>query len=219
MDVSALYANGWAVGCLSSSSTGDVCRELIALASSIGKPVADRRGVAIIDTLRPVTAERARPNSLSARFSVGEFPCHTDMANVPTPCRFIVLACLSPGDGRRPTTLLDPAPLSLTYEDRDLIHTTPFRVVNGRHSFFSTIMRRGRPFVRFDPGCMQPVTSDGERASKVLGSGDWRLASVQWERGRVLVIDNWRILHGRGLAMRDDRDRVLLRIYINERAI
>jgi alpha-ketoglutarate-dependent taurine dioxygenase len=88
--------------------------------------------------------------------------------------------------------------------------------MNGRNSFFSTILSKARPFVRFDPGCMTATTSDGEKALEVLSRHIWSdyVETIHWKTGAVLVMDNWRLLHGRGRADCSDSDRKLLRISI-----
>lgn len=125
----------------------------------------------------------------------------------------MILACLSPGAADRPTLLLDTKRLPLNKAKRDLL---PFRIKNGRNSFFGTILSKCRSFVRFDPGCMVPLDTDGERALNVFSKAHWPsyIEEIGWSEGRAVIIDNWRILHGRGSARTLDRDRILLRILI-----
>ena len=40
--------------------------------------------------------------------------------------------------------------------------------------------------------------------------------TIQWARGQLLVIDNHRMLHGRGGSNDDDRDRWLKRVLVGE---
>jgi Taurine catabolism dioxygenase TauD, TfdA family len=216
VDVDALRSNGWALGDLRSPTESALRNDLVSLASVLGNPIAARRGGPIISALRPTNSEYARRRSLSAKFSVGAFPCHTDTADWVIPCRFVLLACLEPGAGDRKTILLDSTTIGLTTEQRESLHTTPFRVVSGRRSFFSTVMQHGRRFLRYDPGCMRPLAIDGERVLGLLASDSWPelLTAIRWARGRLLVIDNWRMLHGRSSADADDSQPTLLRIYI-----
>jgi hypothetical protein len=71
-------------------------------------------------------------------------------------------------------------------------------------------------FIRFDPGCMTATTTDGIKALGVLAKENWpnQIESVCWKVGTVVVIDNWRMLHGRGRADCPDSDRKLMRISI-----
>jgi alpha-ketoglutarate-dependent taurine dioxygenase len=63
---------------------------------------------------------------------------------------------------------------------------------------------------------MKPVMPDSVRALAVFSGkhlSDY-VQTIEWSEGKVVVIDNWRLLHGRGSADGDDADRVILRISI-----
>jgi hypothetical protein len=111
---------------------------------------------------------------------------------------------------------MDTKRLSLNASQSSMLRSTPFRVSNGRNSFFSTILSKSRPFIRFDPGCMTPTTKDGEKALAVFARQAWpgHVETFHWKMGKILIIDNWRVLHGRGNVVRPDSDRKLLRISI-----
>ncbi len=215
-DGAVLESRGWASFTLPSSTESDLREQLLALASGLGTPAATRSGGGLCDTLLPTEADAAKPRSLSKVHAVGEFPLHNDTAHWLTPCRYVMLACVSPGSGRRPTLLMDTRSLPLNEHQISSLHSTPLRVTNGRNSFFSTILSKARAFVRFDPGCMTATTIDGANALAVLARQNWPgyIEAVFWKSGTVLVMDNWRMLHGRGHADCPDSDRKLLRISI-----
>lgn len=212
----ALAARGWATIEFGDQDHADAFASLEALASSLGVPVAARNGEPLVSTLRPLDGHEARPNSLSATFALGPFPYHADTAHWIVPCRYVLLACLDPGEGERPTLLLDTRRIELSHDQRAALLSTPFRIANGRESFFSTVLQEGRPFVRYDPGCMKAVSPIGERVLRLFTTGDCqrRADLVSWRRGRCIIVDNWRVLHGRGEATREDRRRTLLRAYV-----
>jgi hypothetical protein len=216
IDGAVLESRGWVSFAMPSSNESELREQLLALASGLGTPAATRSGGSLCDTLLPTETDAAKPRSLSKVHAVGEFPLHIDTAHWLTPCRYVMLACVSPGSGSRPTLLLDTRRLPLNEHQIALLHSTPLRVINGRNSFFSTILSKARPFVRFDPGCMTATTTDGAKALAVLARQNWPdyIETVQWKTGTVLVIDNWRMLHGRGHADCPDSDRKLLRISI-----
>lgn len=216
IDGAVLESCGWVSFTLPSSSESDLRERMLALAIGLGTPAATRSGGSLCDTLLPTEADAAKPRSLSKVHAVGEFPLHSDTAHWLTPCRYVMLACVSPGSGSRPTLLMDARRLPLDEHQSSLLHSTPLRVTNGRNSFFSTILSRARPFVRFDPGCMTATTPDGVKALEVLARQNWPdyIETVLWKTGTVLVMDNWRVLHGRGHADCPDADRKLLRISI-----
>jgi hypothetical protein len=216
IDRTVLETRGWASFTMPSADESDLRDQLIAMAAGLGTQAAMRSGGSLCDALKPMKAEAAKRRSLSKIYSAGEFPLHNDTAHWLVPCRYVSLACVSPGSGNRPTLLLDTRRLPLTNHQASLLHSTPLRITNGRNSFFSTIFSKGRPFVRFDPGCMSPTTPDGAEALDVLSRHNWPdyIETVHWEAGKVLVMDNRPLLHGRGLAGSSDSDRKLLRISI-----
>jgi len=216
LDRDALQSRGWANCSLTLGSTIELNEQVLRLARQLGEPVATRVGGEVLQKLCPTRARMAKPRSLSWKYGVGEFPFHTDTAHWLMPCRYIVLACLAPGEGRRPTYLLDTMELPITDGDRVLLCSSPIRVANGRNSFFSTILSSSRPFTRYDPGCMTPVMTDGVRAMNVFSKTRWTeyVEEIQWMPGKATVIDNWRVLHGRGASDCPDTDRTLLRVSI-----
>jgi alpha-ketoglutarate-dependent taurine dioxygenase len=214
IDGAVLESRGWVSFTLPSSTESDLREQLLALASGLGTPAATRCGGSLCDTLLPTEADAAKPRSLSKVHAVGEFPLHIDTAHWLTPCRYVMLACVSPGSASRPTLLMDARRLPLNEHQSSLLQSTPLRITNGRNSFFSTILSKARPFVRFDPGCMAATTTNGAKTLAVLARQNWSdyIETVHWEAGTVVVIDNWRMLHGRGHADCPDSDRKLLRI-------
>ena len=216
IDVAALETRGWTASRMSADCESGFREQLLALASALGTPTATRTGGSLCEALLPTEAHAAKPRSLSKLHATGEFPLHIDTAHWLRPCRHVMLACVAPGLAGRPTLLLDTRRLPLTEHQASLLHSVPLRVTNGRNSFFSTILSQTRPFVRFDPGCMTATSTNGAKALAVLARQNWPdyIETVQWKAGMVVVIDNWRLLHGRADADSPDPDRRLLRISI-----
>lgn len=213
MNSDKLVVDGW---CDFVGDYENLAEMILECGSALGCPIPSR-GQELVQKLCPIASEAANPRSLSALFGQGALPLHVDTAHWPTPCRYVVLACVEPGSDLRPTLLLDTNKLGLTEAEHRLLNTTTFRIRNGRRSFYGTILSADRSFVRYDPGCMEPVCSSGERALKVLTAERWsQLAEkVVWHKGRVLVIDNWRMLHGRASTTRtNDSSRKLLRVLV-----
>ncbi|SFU57720.1 hypothetical protein SAMN05216417_1081 [Nitrosospira multiformis] len=164
IDLNRLHSRGWVSFNLPVSSESIFREKLSAIAAKIGTPAGTRSSKSLCDTLVPITSSKAKTGSLSRIYDVGEFPLHVDTAHWPTPCHYIVLACINPGSARRGTLLMDTQNFFLEYGQAELLYTTPFRVRNGRKSFFSTIVSKGRSFVRIDPGCMTPTSLNGAKA-------------------------------------------------------
>jgi hypothetical protein len=211
-----LESRGWVSFAFPSFTEQELREQLLSLATSLGTAVTTRTGGGLCDMLLPIEAHEAKTRSLSKLHAVAEFPLHIDTAHWLTPCRFVILACISPGSASRPSLILDTRRIPLDEHESTLLHTTPFRVANGRNSFFSTIMSKSRTFLRLDPGCMTATTPNGDMVLAILTHKNWpnHIESVQWEAGKVVVLDNWRVLHGRGNADGPDFDRKLLRVTI-----
>jgi Taurine catabolism dioxygenase TauD, TfdA family len=111
-----------------------------------------------------------------------------------------VLGCQSTGAVRSPTLLLDTLELRLSGPERELAYSAVFCVRNGRRSFYASMLGAARPFLRVDPGCMEPIGEDGVEAMKLFSYEREGTSPVafDWAASGVLIIDNWRVLHGRG---------------------
>ncbi|HEX2211798.1 MAG TPA: hypothetical protein VHG93_29190 [Longimicrobium sp.] len=182
----------------------------------VGVLRASRRSTtSVIDALIPVSQESALPRSLSVRFGTGELPFHTDGAHLRVPPRLLVLYCAM-DEERRPTRLLHWDAVERGLSDPQQLRREVFRYRSGRDSFLDTIAASHREYVRLDPGCMVPAT---RRADTLLGEIRERMTVLEsedemWEAGAALVIDNWRVLHGRGQAERAGA-RVLFRLQLD----
>ena len=215
LDFQELSTQGWTISSSSIALAGleDVVERL---ARMLGTPVPSR-GRRLIQELRPTPKQFAHPRSLSMRFGEGVFPLHVDTAHWPVPCRYIVMACAVADGHAARTRLLPTSRLTLTHDEQSMLHTTVFRMRSGSRSFFSTVASRERPFIRFDPGCMEPTCSNGSRVIALLSSDRWAdsLETVAWKPGAMAVIDNWRVLHGRDAAVGNESEsRVLLRVLV-----
>jgi hypothetical protein len=216
VDRASLKARGWTAFRPPGAGEPGFTECLLQLARELGTPTPTRSGSGLCDKLSPTEADEAQPSSLSRLHAFGEFPLHTDTSHWLTPCRYIILACASPGIANRPTFLMDTRQTPLSDRQKSLLHSTPLRVMNGKNSFYSTVISKSRPFVRLDPGCMTATTPESMEALGVFSRHNWpnHIEEIHWSAGAVLVVDNWRVLHGRAKSDIPDPDRLLLRISI-----
>ncbi len=191
--------------------------ECLPIAHSLGVPAGDFRSPEPLRLIRPRATDKAKQNTLSSRYGMGAFPFHTDSAYWPTPARFILFHCVSPGAGDRPTLLIDPREWSLPGCERRLLCNEVWRVTT-RRPFHCTVGReRDEGFcVRFDEACMVPVTTGANAVLQVIRDAilNSRIVTIQWREGDLLIVDNLRLLHARGWALQPDEDRILARILI-----
>jgi alpha-ketoglutarate-dependent taurine dioxygenase len=210
----ALSDHGWVKTHIDVDDGFDAC--VLELAESLGNPVRHRRSQGLVHELTPTTASEGHPNSLTARYSTGAFPLHVDTAHWLVPCRYVILACRAVRDGSRGTNLLNIRDVPFSDSENHAFKTAPFLVRNGRNSFYGTILSNDREFIRYDPGCMSEV---GEGNSLLKGAlSEQRLKDyvtcITWSPGTVLILDNWKVLHGRGEGPRVEKDRTLGRVLI-----
>jgi alpha-ketoglutarate-dependent taurine dioxygenase len=186
------------------------------IAKLLGNPVTGRSRQEI-EPLTPTKRPSANSKSLSVVHGLGSFPMHTDGAHRLQPPRFVVLVCASPGTSPVPTTLIRFRDLKISASERARLDASPFLVRNGRRSFYSTICSPSRMFIRFDAGCMVPQGTESEAGAKLIAhrANEIGFTLMHWRTGDVLVMDNWTVLHGRGLGLSEaSSDRKLLRLCV-----
>ena len=210
-----LAHRGW-TRCVAEDVCADaVVSELSRLGDLLGMRATGRAG-ALEEVIRPQAVDDAHPRSLSARYGLGTLPLHIELCHRPHPCRYLLLGCVDPGSPSTATMLLDWQTIAFSSDDLNLLEDAPVLVRTGRHSFYSTILPPNRAFLRYDPGCIEAVNERGQGALRLV---EHRLATGspeihRWRRGEILVIDNWRVLHGRWLS-EEGSGRRLARILID----
>jgi hypothetical protein len=205
----SLRQNGWA-------TVRNVNRAgVLDLAHTLGMPWS--RSGAIIEELRIRDHGNAPPCSLSGMHGRGAFPLHTDFAHCMTPPRYVLLRSTSAAPVR--PTLVQPLDgLARSEVACRTLRRRVWVVRGGPVPFYAPLLFGAGTFVRWDSACMSP----GALATDALGAWTNCLASANpfecdWELNTVLVIDNWRTLHGRaGSSMKSDDERVLERIVISQ---
>ena len=207
-----LQVEGWAS--LPVSNRIDLNIHITSIARDLGTVIKSRSGEST-ETIAPKGEGAARVTSLSHRFGLGALPLHSDTAHWTLPSRYIILACSETGSVPTPTLLVDAHDPGFSDHECLLLRSSTFLVRNGGRSFYASIFDRRRQFVRFDPGCMEPVTDSSTTAMQLYGiqRQQNRVISHDWNEGHVLIIDNWRMLHGRGNDAPADPERRLIRVY------
>lgn len=211
----ALAQRGWSLYCGEGGDADATVCELSKLGDRLGTRVAGRAG-SLTEVIEPQRADDAHPRSLSARYGLGALPFHTELSHRTRPCRYLLLGCIDPGSPGAVTVLLDWRTLGFSSEELDLLEGTPVLVRSGRRSFYATILAPGGAFLRYDPGCLEAVDQRGRMALALIED---RIAAASpqahhWRRGDILIIDNWRVLHGRSSSDRGSGRR-LARILID----
>jgi hypothetical protein len=190
--------------------------DLLELASESGTPVSARLGGPLIDLLQVKAPDKAHPNSLSARFGTGAFPFHTDGAHHEKVPRFLFMRLIQPKQSLRKTLLLDFRN-ALKTEENQILCSEMWRFRGGARPFLSPILGNG--FLRFDPCIMKPAISGRKVAVNIVNRilEEAPKVAFEWERPRVLVLDNHRMVHSREAEPEgtgEDEVRTLERVLI-----
>lgn len=190
----------------------DYC-DLEHMASGLGRIQPDLRTKERIRVISPQLSENAPSSTLSQQYGMAAFPLHSETAFLRMPVRYLLLFCIDPGHEKRPTQWMDCKALT----DHNTLWEDQWVVRRNREPFLSSILTRTTAgwMIRFDPECMQPSHQNCGSAQIMndLVSKNEALAH-SWGAGDLLLLDNHRVLHGRGSASTPDPDRKLVRILI-----
>jgi alpha-ketoglutarate-dependent taurine dioxygenase len=205
---SALRSQGWVALGSESRDTN-----ILTLASAFGVPVRSPTAD-FVRQLVPKDSTGAVAGTLSAKYGRADFPLHTDTAFWPVPARYLVMRVS--GDTRR-RTFVAPICQALHATIARDISSSVWIIRGGKPIYVSMKFRvNGEVGLRYDPLTMMPAN----RAAVNVQSGllpllaDVPVASIDWADVGTIIIDNWRVLHGRGTQPEGEGQRVLERVYV-----
>lgn len=160
--------------------------------------------------LRPKPPEAAPRSSLSAKYGLGSFPLHTDGATLRQPPEFVLLE--NGGPAGVAATSLRRHRRTGSGLDADAWALGTFQVGWGPDSFLAPASTYR--WLRFDPGCMQPLDRHAEAVAQWLMAQEAEHTHEWSDEAEVLIIHNREVLHGRQ-AVEDGSERVLRRMWID----
>jgi L-asparagine oxygenase len=170
--------------------------------------------------LKPTLAEETTPNTYSGMYGHGRFPFHTDLAHWRHPPRFLLLRCVV-GFEQVPTLLIDGASL-IENVGRNVVTralVSPRRPIKGALPLLRLFDQHqgDQGMLRWDEVFIRPASRSGEfgvlKFRECLNLSTPKMVSLA-KRGDTLIIDNWRVLHGRSPVPSKCRNRVLERAYL-----
>lgn len=190
------------------------------LAMALGPIILSQRtGLPFVD-LVPYSAADAPPGSMSSLVGKGAQPMHSDGAYAPTPPRYLIFECLDAGGGHCPTQIW-VLNLEAIIAARHALLTVPQWVYGSRNrGFYSSIVQRtvSDARARFDPLCMAPAAFNHSsilEAQSILKLHAQEF-SIDWQTGAILIMDNWRCLHARGVGSKGSPARKLRRWQVGD---
>lgn len=167
------------------------------------------------EVLKPRASTPKVHPSPTRTFGEGRFPFHCDSSHQETPPHFVALYCAVDAQ-RRPTHLLEWNAIQTRINRQEALSLDVFAVINGRRSFYDTVLSPTRGFVRWDPTCMHPATRSAQSLWKEITnvSHSIKPLNIEWTPGMILFWNNWRVLHARGLPAQPGM-RVLMRVMLS----
>jgi hypothetical protein len=194
--------------------------QTLEVASKLGTIV--QAGRTYVQNLTPREKFAATPNVYSGNYGLDEFPMHTDLAHWEVPPRFLLLRCIR-GDANVGTRLLLSSKVvgrvGALAVRRCLVQ--PRRTLNGRrplmrllddHDGFAQIFRWDELFLLPASNQSSNVFASVLKAVHEVSKTEVFLSSP----GDSLIIDNWRVLHGRSRVINSHSTRCVERIYFGE---
>lgn len=193
-----------------------VGRSTAEVVSEVGLPIALGSDNAV-HALVPRPEHEASNTTYSGEYGLGTFPLHTDLAHWHAPPRYFVLRCVL-GFDAVPTLVVDGM-RAVRRVGRDVLSRAlmqPRRSLMGRRSLLR-LYEPGTGRLRWDERYIVPASPAGLRGStalkEVLAGEDPKRLSLA-RPGDTLIVDNWRIVHGRSAVPENCRARVVERVYL-----
>jgi alpha-ketoglutarate-dependent taurine dioxygenase len=189
--------------------------DLIDISKSIGQIITHPSGH-IINRLKPNNGNEKVKGTFSNRFGFGNFPLHTDTAFWTIPVRYVLLS--STRISSCPTFVVSTSSLfnQLNLSDLKEIERAIFKIKIPSNQFYSSLIFRENNIegLKYDSACMVPANRQAKNFVDKLEKSKIRMNEINWSGNKAVIIDNWKMLHARGTAFRDE-NRELSRIYIN----
>ena len=200
----------------------------LVLSRSMGKLVdiptlLPNSDIPTVQVLRPSHQAASSSTRYSGIYGLAEFPLHTDFSYWLRPPRYLLLRCLK-GSAAVTTSLLDWSELSavtsLTALRRAIVRPRR-RATSGAHCLLPLVFHVGGACgFRWDPVFLVPMNKPACQFGEIMSSRPWKRATlmslVLADPGDTLIIDNWRLLHGRSEVPSGQVGRRLERVYLSE---
>ena len=179
-------------------------------------------GVSEVQVLTPRETAHASPNTYSGNFSVQTFPLHTDLAHWFLPPRYLALRCIV-GSRYVSTKLVDVKDLITVVGRHHLMRALvrPRRPLGRNRPLLRVLSRNedGAEIFRWDSLFVVPATNESQVVCQAMIDGLAYLGphTICLEHpGDTLIIDNWRVLHGRSEVPTEGESRRIERAYFGD---
>ncbi|MCD0456791.1 TauD/TfdA family dioxygenase [Chryseobacterium sp. LC2016-27] len=209
-----LNLKGWIEFC-----SVNIDEHLINISKKIGEVISHPNGK-LIDYLTPKEKIEAKKNTFSYNFEHQQFPLHTDTAFWNLPARFVLMSCEDTSETATTFVTYDEICKILTESELVNLKKSIFLIKTANKNFYTSLINKyeNNTFLRFDRNCMKPVNKSAKIAFSILEEklNEFNINKVLWDKPKIFIFDNWRVLHGRE-SIKNDKTRTLKRIYIKHK--
>ena len=174
-----------------------------------------------VQVLRPRDAKEVSPNRYSGHYGLGSFPLHTDLAHWVVPPRYLLLRCLV-GTNDVVTNILPWARVVDVVGTAEL-RKAVFRARRRRAGYSGLVRAMSRyqqaEVFRWDPIFIKPLNQHAHTLEAVMLDPTWNKKAIKIllrQPGDTILIDNWRMLHGRSQVPKPSAARHIERVYFSE---
>lgn len=178
-------------------------------------------GIPNIQALKPREQSTELNNQYSGVYGLGDFPLHTDLAHWQRPPRYILLRCII-GSPTVATVVISSTDLFSELDEATLKRAVvrPRKKISDELCVLPIVYSENDMVgVRWDSLFLVPMNEAAKRVNSFIASYSWdnkRLNYVYLSQpGDTLIIDNWRMLHGRSAVQQSEKDRLLERAYLS----
>lgn len=189
---------------------------IVEIANDIGS-IFRVTSMPLVQTLTPRLKENEPNSTYSGNFGIGEFPFHTDLAHWYKPPRYLLLRCVIPAT-EVATKVIDSKRVLDKVEKYEISRANflPRRRLDNK-LYFLKLYSQG--VFRWDSIFIVPSNKEAiilkEKVKEVIEEIEYEPIFLN-EPGDCILIDNWRMLHGRSKVSQSSMNRTIERIYMNE---
>jgi L-asparagine oxygenase len=202
--------------CLATAEVAHLVGTLISV-----KGLLPASGIPTVQCLKPRQVGEVGQNQYSGHYGLGAFPLHTDLAHWAVPPRYFLLRCVVGADD----VFTHVLPWTRVAESVgvDALRKAVFGVRKhriGSSGLLRALSRQdGADIFRWDPLFIKPLNHHAQTIASAMLDSPWRNEVVKIslnQPGDTLVVDNWRMLHGRGEVRPQSKTRHIDRAYLSE---
>ena len=171
----------------------------------------------LVQTLTPRLRDYEGENTYSGNFGVDEFPYHTDLAHWYIPPRYLFLRCVSPV-ADVVTKIIDSKKICEDIKP-DIFSRSHFKPRKKLDRTTNILKIKDGDIFRWDSVFIEPANDIAKSLKSLIEerTSSTKGLNILLDRaGDCLLIDNWRILHGRSSVNNESMGRIIERVYFTE---